>query len=189
MTRIQVNIPEGTVGDWSVKVATGDSSTIFTEANGFPTISNWSEPYDTYTFLVYAPVGAVMQDTTAEYAQHEPLWQGATGDVLIGGLGIGFVNQKLMDNPNVTSVTIIEKNQEVIDLVWQHCPKDARFSLVHADIETWVPPEGSYWHYAWFDTWIGGNPMDLPEYDQFIRNKFASYCEEIGVWSWNLPSE
>ena len=133
MTRIQVNIPEGTIGDWAIRVATGDSSTIFTQANGFSTSSMWEEPYDTYTFLVYAPIGAVMQDTTSEYAQHEPLWQGATGDVLIGGLGIGFVNQKLMDNPHVTSVTIVEKNQEVIDLVWQHCPKDARFSLVLKD--------------------------------------------------------
>jgi spermidine synthase len=127
-----------------------------------------------------------MMDTTHEYAEHQPLWDGATGDVLIGGLGLGFVNQKLMDNPFVTSVTIIEKNQEVIDLVWDHCPKDSRFALVHADIDTWTPPNTSHWDYAWFDTWIGDNSTTREEYPEFIQSRYGSYCDQIGIWN-QLP--
>lgn len=188
MTRVQVNIPEGSINDWSIKVVTGDSSTIFTDALGTPATSMWEEPYGKYTFLLHNPSGIVMLDTSLEYLQHEPLWQGATGNVLIGGLGIGFVNQKLMDNPNVTSVTIVEKNQEVIDLVWQHCPKDSRFTLVHADMETWIPPQGSYWDYAWLDSWINNNPLNPDEYATLMRNRFAPYCKEIGVWSPAFPT-
>jgi hypothetical protein len=188
MTRIQVNIPEGTIGDWSVVVVTGDSSTIFTQANQTQSTSAWEEPYGKYTFLMHNPSGIVMLDTSLEYSQHEPLWQGATGDVLIAGLGIGFVNQKLLDNPHVTSVTIVEKNQEVIDLVWSHCPKDSRFNLIHADIENWTPLQGSYWHYAWFDSWINNNPMTPTEYGVYIQNKFAPYCGQMGVWSSDFPT-
>lgn len=187
MTRIKVNIPEGRVGEWSVKKFIGDHTTIYNQAHGQPVhrihSDNDNEPYGEYTFLIHDVYGPIMQDTASEYLEHEPLWVGATGDVLIAGLGIGFVNQKLIDNPNVTSVTIVEKNQDVIDLVWQHCPKNQSFTLVHADIETWVPPQGSHWNYAWFDSWCGGNEMDLVSYQQFIINRYQPYCDQIGVWN------
>lgn len=189
MTRIQVNIPDGVIGDWCVKSITGDSTTIFTDLYGNPSSSEWEEPYGKYTFLMHSPhQGLIMMDTTTQYILHEPLWLGATGSVLIGGLGLGFVNQKLLDNPYVTSVTIVEKYQEVIDLVWPYCPKDSRFTLVHTDMETWNPPEGSYWNYAWIDTWTPDNPMTTSEYASHMSNKFAPYCDEIGVWCVNQPS-
>ena len=102
------------------------------------------------------------------------------GDVLIGGLGIGFVNQKLIDNPNVTSVTIVEKNQEVIDLVWNSCPKDGTFTIIQDDIETWEPT--SHYDVAWFDTWLTANNMTKEEYDEFITEKYTTHCSWIGVW-------
>ena len=49
-------------------------------------------------------------------------------------------------------MTIIENSQDVIDLVWPHCTKDNRFTLIKADIETWTPPANSYWDVIWFDT-------------------------------------
>jgi hypothetical protein len=190
MTHYAVNIPEGRVGNWSIQKATGDSlgfgvSTLFSQIYGF-NLTCREEPYGEYTFLCVDSIGPIMMDTTHEYAEHQPLWDGATGDVLIGGLGLGFVNQKLMDNPFVTSVTIIEKNQEVIDLVWDHCPKDSRFTLVHADIDTWTPPNTSHWDYAWFDTWIGDNSTTQEEYPEFIQSRYGSYCDQIGIWN-QLP--
>ena len=125
MSRIIVNIPEGTSGDFSIQKITTNH------------IGGRDEPQDTYTVLYKDGIENIMQDTTHEYDEHQPLWDNATGDVLIGGLGIGFVNQKLIDNPNVTSVTIVEKNQEVIDLVWNNCPKDGTFTIIQDALEVY----------------------------------------------------
>jgi hypothetical protein len=59
-----------------------------------------------------------MQDTSREYDEHDWLVQRMSGDVLIGGLGIGMIHIPLLASSDVTSVTIVEKEQDVIDLVW-----------------------------------------------------------------------
>ena len=169
MSRIIVDIPENSSGDFSIKKVTTNH------------IGGRDEPLDTYTILYKDGIENIMQDSTYEYNEHQPLWDNATGDVLIGGLGIGFVHQKLIDNSNVTTVTVIEKHQEVIDLVWDHCPKDNTFTLIHADIETWEPTQ--QYDVGWFDTWLTDHPsMSKDEYDAYINNKYENYCNWIGMW-------
>tara|TARA_Y100000004_G_scaffold196814_1_gene268211 strand:- start:48 stop:554 length:507 start_codon:yes stop_codon:yes gene_type:complete len=166
MNRIRVDVPEAVNGNFEIKKVTAD------------TIVTKPEPLDTYTIL-YKDGTEIMQDTTHEYKEHQPLWDNATGDVLIGGLGIGFVNQKLMDNPNVTSVTIVEKYQEVIDLVWPYCPKDETFTLVHSDIKTWNPTQN--FDCGWFDTWL--LPEDHQTHMGYLINKYKPYCGWIDYWT------
>ena len=163
--RITVDIPEAVNGNFEIKKVTTDI------------VADREEPLDTYTILYKDGIG-IMQDTTHEYDEHQPLWDNASGHVLIGGLGLGFVNQKLMDNPNVTSVTIVEKYQEVIDLTWPHCPKDETFTLIHADFDTWQPTQN--YDCAWFDTWL--SPTNYVEYNTELINKYQPYCNWIGIW-------
>ena len=179
MQRIKVQIPESTNGVYTIKKIVGSSPNIYEQIMGFP-ISGKTEPHDEYTFLTKNGI-PIMQDTYHEYKEHQPLWDGATGAVLITGLGIGMVNVKLLTMPHVTSVTIVEVSQEVIDMVWPYCEKDERFTLIKENIETWIPPTESRWDYAWFDSWIGEG-MSLEEYDYFVREKYAPYCENIGVF-------
>ncbi len=137
----------------------------------------------------------IMQDSEAEYREHAILFENATGDVLIGGLGLGLCHQPLIDNPNVTSVTIIENSQDVIDLVWEHCAKDNRFNLITADIETWVIPEAikqhrtaNPWDYAWFDTWLHDNELDYNQHKALMAERYGDYVTAIGEWV-SLPPE
>ena len=163
--RYKVNIPEGSVNGFRIEKRKLDS---------------WcgtKEPEDEYTIL-FDPECYIMQDTTREYREHQPLWENATGDVLIAGLGIGMVNQFLLDNENVKSVTIIEKNQQVIDIVWDHCPKNEKFRLVHADIYEWEPD--STWDVGWFDSWIG--ECDQEKYFELMNEKYSPYCKKILFW-------
>ena len=179
MNRIQVNIPAGVSGPWSIRKATGDSSTIYSQIYGSD-CGGKTEPHDEYTFLFHDDMKFVMSDTYSEYSEHQPLWDNMSGDVLIGGLGLGLVNHKLIQNQNITSITIIEKYHEVVDLVWDHCPKDNRFNLVLADVETWQPT--GTWDCAWFDTWTGGNTLSEQQYKELILQKYSPYCNWIGVW-------
>ena len=168
--KLTFDIPEAINGNFEIKKVTTDN------------VSSTKEPLDTYTIL-YHNDKPIMQDPTKEYREHQPLWDNATGHVLIGGLGIGFVNQKLMDNPNVTSVTIVEIEQDVVDLVWEHCAKDDRFTLIIDDIETWDIPSDSSWDIAWFDTWDTNNTLTMKEYNDLMIEKYSSYCDEIGIWT------
>ena len=125
----------------------------------------------------------IMQDTQAEYAEHRWLWDNATGHVLIGGLGIGFVNENLILNDNITKVTIVENSQDVIDLVWEHCTKDDRFELVLADFETWTPPEGTQFDIVWGDTWLVDNEnyrMSITQYKQHILSHYTPHLTDTG---------
>ena len=173
MSRIIVDIPEATSGNFEIKVENTDF------------VAEESEPLADYTFL-YKDGDRIMQDTHKEYAEHQPLWDGATGDVLIGGLGLGLVHQKLIDNPHVTSVTVVEKYQDVIDLVWNNCPKDSSFTLIHADITTWKIT-GNY-DYVWIDTWLNQphQPVDYTTYNENLIDKFEGNTTCIGLWPYGI---
>jgi len=180
MSRITVNIPEGESGDYVVAHYTKDSTDNFWQA--YLTMKN--ENHDNYTVLLKegCPM-PIMQDSEAEYNEHQWLWDNAEGNILIGGLGLGLIHQPLIDNPDVTSVTVVELEQDVVDLVWADCPKDGTFSLVVDDFETWTPSNGSYWDVIWCDTWLVDNPLTLAEYKTAMTTKYGPYCNKISFWS------
>ena len=182
MTRIEVDIPEGTSGDFEIAHYTNETTDNYWQE--YLALKN--ESHDSYTVLLKDSVKTympIMQDSEAEYNEQQWLWDNATGDVLIAGLGIGFVNEVLIANDNITSVTIVEIEQDVVDLVWEHCAKEDRFTLIIDDIETWDIPSDSSWDIAWFDTWDTNNTLTMKEYNDLMIEKYSSYCDEIGIWT------
>ena len=180
MSRITVNIPEGQLGDYAIAHYTNDTTHKLWQ--DYLTLKN--ENYDNYTVLLKegCPM-PIMQDSEAEYNEHQWLWDNAEGDILIGGLGLGLIHQPLIDNPAVTSVTVIELEQDVVDLVWTDCAKDDTFTLIVGDFETWNPPDGSFWDVVWCDTWLIDNPLSLAEYKTLMTTKYGAYCDKISFWS------
>lgn len=181
MTRIEVDIPEGISGDFEIAHYTNETTDNYWQE--YLALKN--ENHDSYTVLLKDSVNTympIMQDSEAEYNAHQWLWDNATGDVLIGGLGIGLVNEVLIDNDDITSVTIVENSQDVIDLVWEHCAKDDRFTLIQEDLETWDIPIDSSWDIAWLDTWLTDNTLNMKEYNEAMNSKYSPYCNEIGIW-------
>ena len=178
-TRQRVILPEGISGDFAIRHFTGQTTDYMWESY----LNMKSETAEEYTVLTKEGCSMpIMQDSFAEYREHQWLWDNATGDVLIGGLGIGLVHQTLMDNPNVTSVTIVENSQDVIDLVWDDCAKDDTFTLIKEDIETWIPPADSSWDVGWFDTWVHDNPLTMKAYKELMHNIYGDYITTIGSW-------
>ena len=179
MTRIEVSLPTGISGDYIVTEYTNETESKYWQQY----LNMKNESHDRYTVLIKddCPM-PIMQDSEAEYNEHQWLWDNATGDVLVGGLGIGMIHQPLIDNPNVTSVTIVELEQDVVDLVWEHCAKDDRFTLIQEDLETWDIPTDSSWNIAWLDTWLTDNSLTMNEYDASMNDKYSPYCEEIKTW-------
>ncbi len=174
-----VDIPAKTIGTHSIEHYTLDN-----EADWHPYFVNYANArresmhLKTYTVLTREDHWlTIMQDSFTEFEEHQWLWGHATGDVLVTGLGIGFVNEWLIKAPGINSVTIIEKNQDVIDLVWDHCAKDERFTLIHADADTWEIPEGSRWDCIWIDHEINGI-----NHESEITAKYQPYTDNLGFY-------
>ena len=70
----------------------------------------------------------MMTNRKSESDEHAVFFnQPLKGNVLVTGLGIGFVNEYLIKVPEIEKVVIVEKYQEVIDMVWPYCKRDDRF--------------------------------------------------------------
>jgi hypothetical protein len=99
------------------------------------------------------------RDTNLEFVRH------ARGDVLIAGLGLGLILFAIADNPDVRHVTVIEKYQEVVDLVAPSV-KEAlgdRLTIIVSDIHDWKPERGALYDTIYFDIWASQSTDTLKE--------------------------
>jgi hypothetical protein len=64
------------------------------------------------------------------------LYEKVYGTVLIGGLGLGYAAQLIASQPQVDRIIVIEKSQDVVDLVWKHLrfPKRVETHIEVADL-------------------------------------------------------
>lgn len=75
------------------------------------------QPNFQYVKLVKKGEGTMMSDTPMERNSNRDFVRKANGDVLIFGLGLGLIIMPLLDAEEVTSITVIELHQDLIDLV------------------------------------------------------------------------
>lgn len=74
------------------------------------------------------------------------------GDVLITGLGIGFCIKELLKNDKVKTITVIEKEAEIIKLI---APKveNKRVKIVHGDARE-IDTDGNVYDFMIHDIWL-----------------------------------
>lgn len=103
----------------------------------------------------------VMSDTDYELWTMRDAVRAARGDVLIGGLGLGLVALAILRKPEVHSVTVVEKNADVVALVEDPLRRQltvtqsAGFLVWTADVRTWEPKVFNVhrFDYAYLDIW------------------------------------
>ena len=87
-----------------------------------------------------------MSDTPMERYTNQDVVIQARGDVLIGGLGLGMIPSALLlpdskyHRTDIRSVTVIEKNPDVIALVAPHLTYP-NLRIIEADVYTWKPSQ------------------------------------------------
>jgi hypothetical protein len=67
-------------------------------------------------------------------------------------VGIGLILVPLFARENVKSITVIERNQDVIDLISSHLQSD-KLQIICADIFDWKPTKGRKFDVIYFDIW------------------------------------
>lgn len=101
------------------------------------------------------------------------------GDVLIAGLGIGFVLRPILSKSEVKSVTVIERDGDVISLVSPHFCSE-KLSIIKADAYEWNPPSRAY-DCIYLDIW-----SDVPNEDnaEEIRTLKKNYRPALRAKGW-----
>lgn len=118
------------------------------------TLDKWSPYYIDNGDYVRLIVNhqCMMSDTGFERLTNKSVIEYSNGQVLIGGLGIGMIVYNLLEKDNIKSITVIENNQDVIDLVSTKF-HDERLKIIKDDIWTWKPTENQKYDTIYFDIW------------------------------------
>jgi len=125
----------------------------------------------------------VMSDTQMEQTTNGEFLRAAEGRTLIAGLGVGMIVYPLLNQRDVTDVVVVEKHQDVIDLVHPHL-KHSKLQVVCADI--WEYEADGVFDTMYFDIW---NEVNMDNYDDMVHleNKFRPSLRYdyswMGCWS------
>ncbi len=182
MKKIDIKIPDGKSGDWSVET--------FTVSEGDANLHNMRcainhrthrriEP-GTYKKLVRNGT-IVMSNTPAEILDHVWFARWAKGAVLVNGLGLGVVLEMLLERPEVYHVTVIEKSKDVIRLVAPFYESNPKVTIVNADAFTYKPEKGRVYGAVWHDIWDYITSDNLPEMHKLHR-KYGRRTKSQGSW-------
>lgn len=136
----------------------------------------------------------MMSDAPYEIRSSMEFIENAKGDVLVAGLGIGATLVPVLRKTSVKSVTVIEKNPDVITLVHPHLRRvrcGDKLTVVEGDALAWAPMTGKQrgrrWDAIWLDIWPSIDMANLLEM-QLLRKKYRKYLRKggwIGVWEWD----
>lgn len=124
----------------------------------------------------------VMSDTQMERRTNAPFIMVAKGHVLIGGLGIGLVLPPLLGKNEVLSVTVIEKEQDVIGLVAKKY-RHPKLTVAHADATTYEPTQK--FDTIYMDIWPDLNTDNLQQMTA-LKLRYRKWLNKrgwIGCWS------
>ena len=95
-------------------------------------------PIGRYVILIHGSE-CVMSDTPMEKRTNREFVANAHGNVLIGGLGIGLILLAIQDKEDVKQITVVEKNEEVINLVGNQLPLNSKVHIVNDDVFEYKP--------------------------------------------------
>jgi spermidine synthase len=118
----------------------------------------------------------MMSDTAMERISNKKFIDYADGRVLIAGLGIGLIIHNILHKESITEIIIIEKHQDVIDLVAPYFT-DPRLKIICADIFEWKPQKGEKFDTIYFDIWPQITTENLKQI-KVLHNKFKFYKSE-----------
>ena len=184
----KTKIPEAKKGPWEIKRFTIDQekSSFFNMQLLFNGSGGRAVTPGTYTKLInHETKTLMMSDTPAELRDHSEAIYQATGHCLIAGLGLGIIVEACLRKPEVTKVTVLEIDKDVIKMTGNYLHKQwkdkNRLEIIECDALQWKPPKDAKYGMAWFDIW--------PEIDQdnwddmkLLHRRYARKADWKGSW-------
>jgi len=132
----------------------------------------------------------VMSNTSMEKRTNYDAVSNAHGHVLIGGLGVGLIIIPMLNKPEVESITVIERSQDVIDLILPHI-KHPKLKVICADMMEWKPTNGARYNTIYFDIWTDictDNLDDIAKLHQRFKNRKDKDDPNAWMSSWQVEN-
>ena len=115
-----------------------------------------------------------MSETPMEHRTNAGFVLNSYGDVLIGGLGIGMIILPIQEKEEVSSVTVLEKNLDVIALIAHQLPLNNKVRILNEDVYTWKPD--MRFDSVYMDIW-GDLSTDDYEDMKRLKRKYGHYLK------------
>ena len=116
-----------------------------------------------------------------ELATHDFAIRKCEGKVLVGGLGLGYIVEKLAEKPTVTKITVIEISPEVKELVWRFLDKRGKCDIVIDDIENYLKTTKERFDYIYLDVFSDTNEYEFAKRLRILANKLVP-INRVLVW-------
>lgn len=184
---IKINVPDGRVGQWEIQTFhINESDALIYNMMEMRSSHRFIVPGE-YKRLVSYDKGSdkanfpTMSNTRAEVLDHLPFIMKATGDVLIFGLGLGMVVQALIEKLEVKSITVIEKEPDVIKLSGEFYEKlSPKVKIIHGDALTYNDenPFDAIWCDIWDDI-DSENSIEM----SILKDRWKKKCPLIMCWA------
>jgi len=116
----------------------------------------------------------VMSNTSMEKRTNARFVMDAHGSVFIAGLGIGLIVLAIQDKAEVTSIIILEKFPEVIELVAKQLPLNDKVKIIQGDVFDYEFAKGTKFDCLYFDIWNYVN-SDVYKEMQLLKKKYRRF--------------
>lgn len=116
----------------------------------------------------------VMSETPMEHRTNSDFVLDANGDVLIGGLGLGMIILAVQDKENVSSITVVERSQDVIDAVANQLPLNNKVKIICNNVFTYKP--SNKFDCIYMDIWSYVNE-DIYKEMQTLKRRYGHYLK------------
>jgi hypothetical protein len=182
----KTELPEQEHGAWAIKKFTieeQDSSLFNMQSLFAGHLGRDVEPGD-FTKLVNTEHNyLMMSDTPAELRDHFAPVMEAKDHCLIAGLGLGIVVEASLRKEDVTKVTVLELETDIIKMVHPYLNKKwgKKLEVIHCDALEWRPPKGQRYGMCWFDIWPSMDSDNLPEM-HLLHRRYGSKADWKGSW-------
>lgn len=184
----RVSVPEGQSGAWAVSRFTISETDEQRERERAKIVGAARViPAGTYTRLTEGE-RVWRTDTPDEVADLREVVQAAHGKVLIAGLGLGSSVGLVLANPEVEQLIVIERYQEVIDLVGPTYLPDPRLTILAKDPMTMRWPHGVKFDTVFFDIWPDArveNLVDIKTLKHSYAHRVSRPHGWLGAWQEN----
>ena len=178
MNHIPIDVPDGLSGEWKVETFEVQKEELSQMISMFKT--GRGVPAGTYKRLMRRGV-CVMSNTPDEIRDFMRFVRNAKGSILVNGLGIGVLLKALLNKPEVTYITVIEKSEDVIKLVAPTYLTDSRVTIINADAFEYKPPKDKKYDAVWHDIWDYICGDNLPEM-KTLHRKYGKKTKYQESW-------
>jgi spermidine synthase len=129
----------------------------------------------------------IMSDTPMELRTNNPFIRHAFGDVLLGGLGLGIIILSIQDNPDIKSITVIEKHKEIIEMITSQIKFNDKVIIIHEDIFKYKPKPKTKFDTIYFDIWnniTADNFDDIKKLERRFKRRLNKDNDKYYINSW-----